>query len=264
MLLITDDLARRLESAEALDGAGCAESQLRLYPGSGAIVKPIAGGAAVFCGSQSPLTHALGVGMHGAVTTKELHEIESFYRERDCPVVIDVCPHSDPTLRELLVQRGYRLTEFASVLVRTLPSEIQLCDIEVRSAHEDDEETYVRVVVGGFMSRPELNEEEVMLGRTLFHMPCTRPYLGFVEGVAAGGGTISTRNRVASLFADATLPEFRGRGVHTALIRARLKYATESGCELATAGTMPGSTSQRDYERLGFQVAYTKATMVLE
>jgi hypothetical protein len=31
---------------------------------------------------------------------------------------------------------------------------------------------------------------------------------------------------------------------------------------MATAGTQPGSGSQRNYQRLGFEVAYTKMTFV--
>ena len=34
------------------------------------------------------------------------------------------------------------------------------------------------------------------------------------------------------------------------------------GCDLATAATLPGSVSQRNYERHGFRVAYTRATLV--
>jgi hypothetical protein len=57
---------------------------------------------------------------------------------------------------------------------------------------------------------------------------------------------------------------YRRRGAHSAVIRARLVEAAARGCDLITAGTLPGSVSQRDYERQGFQVAYTKATMVLD
>ena len=38
--------------------------------------------------------------------------------------------------------------------------------------------------------------------------------------------------------------------------------AAARGCDLATASTLPGSGSQRNYERTGFQVGYTKVTMV--
>jgi GNAT superfamily N-acetyltransferase len=55
---------------------------------------------------------------------------------------------------------------------------------------------------------------------------------------------------------------FRGAGLQGALIRERLRAAVEEGCDLATASTLPGSVSQRNYERNGFQVAYTKAILV--
>jgi hypothetical protein len=41
-----------------------------------------------------------------------------------------------------------------------------------------------------------------------------------------------------------------------------LRVAVEEGCDLATASTLPGSVSQRNYERNGFHVAYTKAVLV--
>ena len=46
-----------------------------------------------------------------------------------------------------------------------------------------------------------------------------------------------------------------------ALIHARLSAAAAKGCLMATASTLPGSLSQRNYERAGFRVAYTKAVM---
>jgi GNAT superfamily N-acetyltransferase len=67
---------------------------------------------------------------------------------------------------------------------------------------------------------------------------------------------------LASLFADSSMMGFRGAGLQTALIRERLRMAVEEGCDLATASTLPGSVSQRNYERNGFRVAYTKATLV--
>ena len=37
--------------------------------------------------------------------------------------------------------------------------------------------------------------------------------------------------------------------------------ALAQGCDLATASTLPGSGSQRNYERLGFEVVYTRVTL---
>jgi GNAT superfamily N-acetyltransferase len=266
MLLITHSLARRLETAEAIDAAGCAEAQCTVDPACDAVVKPIAGGVAVYCGAESPLTHSLGLGMHGPVAAAELDELEAFFRDRGALVTVDLCPHCDPTFRDLLSERGYRVLEFINVMVRTLSADdpIGVLEIDVRRATHDEDELYVKTVIGGFFGRDELTDEEIHLGTTMFHMPCTAGYLAWLDGRAAGGGGMSIRNKVASLFGDATLPEFRSRGVHSALIRARLMAAQEAGCDLVTAGAVPGSGSQHNFERLGFQIAYTKATMVHE
>jgi GNAT superfamily N-acetyltransferase len=86
--------------------------------------------------------------------------------------------------------------------------------------------------------------------------------MAFKAGQAAGACGFSARNGIASFFGDATLTAHRRAGVHSAMIAERLRLAIEGGCELATAGTQPGSTSQRNYQRLGFEVAYTRLTMI--
>jgi ribosomal protein S18 acetylase RimI-like enzyme len=55
---------------------------------------------------------------------------------------------------------------------------------------------------------------------------------------------------------------FRGAGLQDALIRERLRTAVAEACDLATASTIPGGVSQRNYERNGFRVAYTKTILV--
>jgi hypothetical protein len=81
-------------------------------------------------------------------------------------------------------------------------------------------------------------------------------------GEPAGAAAAAMYSGLATLFADSTIARFRGGGLHAELIAARLNEALAQGCELATASTLPGSGSQRNYERLGFEVVYTRITMV--
>jgi hypothetical protein len=46
------------------------------------------------------------------------------------------------------------------------------------------------------------------------------------------------------------------------MLQARLSDAVAAGCDLAFIGAMPGSITQRNAERLGFCVAYSKVIMV--
>jgi len=257
------ELARRLEAAEAHNGAECAEAQRLLDPAVGATVRPVAGGSAIFVGPGSPLTHAVGLGMHGPVRPEELDRLEAFYRARGATVSVDLCPLADASLLELLGSRGYRTTEFMNVLIRPLTgSEIARPEVPVRLANDGEEELWARTVGRGFLEKDALTAEEMDVGRNIFHMPGSLCYLAFAGNQAVAAGAMAMHGGLATLFADSTTPGFRGIGLQSALIRERLRAAFAAACDLAAASTLPGSVSQRNYERNGFQVAYTKAILV--
>ena len=61
---------------------------------------------------------------------------------------------------------------------------------------------------------------------------------------------------------SATAPAHRRRGVQTALLSARLADAAAAGCDIAVATTQPGSKSQQNVQRQGFDLLYTRAILV--
>ena len=76
-------------------------------------------------------------------------------------------------------------------------------------------------------------------------MPGAAGALILHEGVALFGGA-------------ATVPELRRRGMQAVLLCERMRYAAEHGCDLAMMVAEAGSNSQRNAERKGFRVAYTR------
>jgi hypothetical protein len=255
-------LARRLEAAEAANGVECALSQDRLQPHSGAAFQGIAGGWAVFVGPESPLTEAIGLGLAGPVREADLLALEAFYGGRGAAVGVDLCPLADASLLELLRERRYRISEFNNTLVRRLSRGEEIAaERAVRRAGAAEAELWARTVGQGFLERRELTPAEMDIGRIIFHIDGALCYLagGAEPGAAAA---MSIRHGLALLFGDSTIPAFRRKGLQAALIRGRLAAAVAAGCNLASASTAPGSASQRNYERMGFQVAYTKVTLV--
>jgi len=67
---------------------------------------------------------------------------------------------------------------------------------------------------------------------------------------------------IAQLTGAATAPAHRRRGVQTALLLARLTDAAAAGCDIAVVTTQPGSRSQRNVQRRGFDLLYTRAVLV--
>ena len=270
-------LARRLERASAMSGKACAEGAMQLRPELGAASEEIAGGIAVYAGVDSPVTQALGIGLDGPVDAAELDRLEQFYQSRGAPVAIELCPLAGLPLYEALAKRDYRLVEVSNVLVRELNSSDEFVapphapgreashadgSVTVRIAAPEDEALYTRTVAQGFAEHAPVTQAilDVMAG--FFRSENTRSFLAYVDGVAAGGGSVFAFGGVAGIFGASTLPQFRGRGVQSALLAARLNWAVRQGCDLAKGITLPGSVSQRNHERFAFRVAYTRTKLL--
>jgi GNAT superfamily N-acetyltransferase len=250
-------LARRLEAAEAANARGCTVAS----PDTDFL--DIAGGCAIFVGAGSPLTQAVGIGLKGPVTEADVDRLEAFFRTRNSKVSIDFCPLADPGLLEMLGHRGYRATEFNNVLLKRLTGTGIALTPRVRRAIAGEEDLWSHTVGRGFFEQGDLTTAEMDVGRAIFAMPGALCYLAVAAGgEPAGGGALAVRDGLATLFADSAILAFRRQGIHGELISARLNEAIAVGCDSATASTQPGSTSQRNYERLGFEVVYTKVTMV--
>jgi GNAT superfamily N-acetyltransferase len=255
------NFARRLEMAETMSPVHVRALQ-RYWPDATSEV--IAGGTAVFGGQNYPANHIVGMGLYGAVTLADVEQVEEFYNSRRVPCEIVVSPLADPSLRDLLAPRGYRITEFNSVLIRRLEGckSIPPADaITIERVTSDTEQLWDRTIARGFAEYGPLPDNLFAAFSTL---PDSLNFLARVNGEPAGGGmgAIMREAGIAALFGTATVPEFRGRGVQTALINRRLWDAAQQGCEYAVVSTMPGSGSQRNMERRGFRVAYTKIVMV--
>jgi len=87
-------------------------------------------------------------------------------------------------------------------------------------------------------------------------------YTALRDGVIAGGATMRMAEGVAQLTGAVTAPAHRRRGVHTALLSARLADAADAGCDVAVITTQPGSKSQQNAQRQGFDLLYARAVLV--
>src|SRR5207237_7714123 len=99
-------------------------ARARLFPSSGARWIEIAGASAMFDGVRSPVTQTFGLGLFDAVTGTEMAALETFFVERGAEVVHEVSPIADAAMPALLSDRGYRPTEFTSVMYRPLGDEV--------------------------------------------------------------------------------------------------------------------------------------------
>ncbi len=265
-LALTAELARHLESgaAEALPRLLAALRSVAPDQPSDLLARDDV--AALYGGPTSPLNDAIGLGLFGPATPEALDAVEAFFEAHSHPSVVSVISLAHPTALELTAARGYRLTDFGHRWVLDLQawhSPLAAPDERVRPAHAPGEElTWARAVEGGFADADDLGPEvDLTAARTFFRLEGAMPVIALQDGQAAAGGMLDLVGNVACLFAAATRPTYRRRGLQAALLDWRLRAAQERGKALATIETDPGSASQRNVERMGFQLAYAIATL---
>jgi GNAT superfamily N-acetyltransferase len=164
----------------------------------------------------------------------------------------------------LLRERRYNIDTFFSVLVLPLDRPLNRKlngDVVVRRIDESEAETWLRAVGGGFDGDSSLATEMRTILAPNFYSESSAIFLAEIDGQAVGGGAMYVHDGVVEFGSTSTLPNYRRQGVQTALLDARLKLAQEMGCDLAMVITSPGTASQRNVMRLGFEMAYTKVAM---
>lgn len=267
MDFVDQALARRLESAEEMPQVHYAKLYQNLRPEINAAVEPICGGHMIFAGVGSPIGRTTGMGFDGSATVADLDRMEQFYRARGAPSQIDVCPLTDPSLFELLKPRGYEMGELNNVLFRRLSNEDPGPvpeGVSIRKGDASRAEEFADIVVRAFYPDGGAPEGFAAMISPIYQVDGAILFVAEADGkpVACGAGLMILEHKVLALFGAGTLPEYRRRGLQTALLRTRMAVAAKAGCEYAVIVTRGGTTSQHNAERLGFGVAYSKATLV--
>ncbi|HWW74651.1 MAG TPA: GNAT family N-acetyltransferase [Pyrinomonadaceae bacterium] len=256
-------LSRRLEKAEAHGGVGFVEARARVSPEVGAGWIECAGAYAMFDGVESPVTQTFCLGIFATPNAEDFARVEEFFRERGAQVFHEVSPLAAPPTLELLNARGYQPCEFTSVMFRPLRRgaravKTRETDIRVHVIGEGEHDLWAETSARGWS---ESGYGDFMLGLARVGMARADglSFLAELDGRAVATGAMSVHEGVALLAGASTVPEARGRGAQLALLDARLSHAAEAGCDLAMMCALPGSASQRNAERQGFRIAYTRA-----
>ncbi|MGZ4194955.1 MAG: GNAT family N-acetyltransferase [Solirubrobacteraceae bacterium] len=265
-------LARRIERVETqlITLGGEAARARTAQPG---FVIPLAGGVATFCEDGSPFNKVAGLGFHGVPSEAELDEVQRAFAARDCPVQVELSDLAEPAIGAMLTDRGYRLVSFENVLGRAIdgpPEPVTPPGVEVRHSGEEEFQAWHEVVAAGF-AHPDVEgvpshesfPSDIIerAERDLAAAGGVR-YIALHDGVVAGGAGLRVADGVAQMTGAATAPAHRRRGVQTALLAARLADAAAAGCDIAVVTTQPGSKSQQNLHRRGFDLLYTRAVLV--
>ncbi len=254
-------LAQRLERTEGFACTQFAAARARLFPGSTSTWTELAGALLTYDGPDAPTTQSFGLGLAESLTPAILDEAETFFFSRGVAAYHEICPLAGPAALQLLCARGYAPVEVSNVLYRTLDLSAPrpIGNIHIRVVGRGEADLWTSVSTRGWThDHPELEDFLREFGAILVAREGSPCFLAELDGKPGAAANLVIHRGVALLAGAATVPEFRRRGLQAALLEARLRFAHENNCDLAMMVAEAGSNSQRNAERQGFHVAYTR------
>jgi hypothetical protein len=253
-------LSKRLELTEGRSSAAFVGVQALRDPASGATFQEVGGTLAMFSGVGSPLTQTFGLGVGSAFRVADLETIEQFFASRGSAVFHEVSPLAGVEVFDTLVQRGYRPVELTSVMFRPIDGRIDEAParphIHIRLVEPSEADTYASVSARGWSESVEVLQFIEGFARTT--VDCATCVVAEIDGIAIAAAALFMQDRVGLLAGASTVPEGRRQGAQAALLDWRLRYLAAHNCDLAMVAAAPGSASQRNAERNGFRIAYTR------
>lgn len=270
------ELAARIESSE-VELLRAAVEVARARGVEDVLGHDLGGGIAVWVEAGSPLCKVAGLGFAGAFDVTALEPVEAHFFRHGAPVQVELSSLGDPAIGTGLCDRGYRLVGFENVLGRPLqvfaPAAVQ-GEVDVRESPAAELDRWLELSIAGFAtpddrgiaSRDVFPRDVLQRAMTdLVRCDGMKRYIAAVDGTDAGAGAMRlSAQSIAQMCGAATVPEFRRRGVQNALLHRRLADAAAARCDLATVTTQPGSTSQQNVGRHGFELLYVRAIFTRE
>jgi GNAT superfamily N-acetyltransferase len=219
------------------------------------------------CARPDDITRVWGLGIDGPPETDLLDDaIDEARRRDDRKVTFEWNPYAHPNLFRVMEERGFQIQEFTNCYVRdpahqpdpparplgaTLRIErIDLADIE---RIEASAQAWGHAILGA-----PAPDWLVQVARQAIAQACRTSFAALEGERVVGVGTVAQLDGVAFYGIASTIPSHRGQGIQSHLLHARTRHVRETGADIETIGSDPGTVSQRNIERVGFRCIYTK------
>jgi ribosomal protein S18 acetylase RimI-like enzyme len=160
-----------------------------------------------------------------------------------------------------LTRLGFYQSGFSAALIREpeadLPAPTGISIERISAAAEMDD--FLDAYVAGWSIPEAMSDEFKANVRPWSGQPGWLLYVARIEGKPAATAILFLHDGVGYLADSATDPNFRGRGLHAALLCRRLLDAKAAGVEFVCSGADYLSTSHRNMERVGMRLLFLRA-----
>ncbi|MGD0474381.1 MAG: GNAT family N-acetyltransferase [Candidatus Velthaea sp.] len=219
---------------------------------------PVAGGYAI-CLQGTSIHYGLGVGISRPLRADDLQVVDEFYGSRRLPSRLELHPLVAERDAAIVARWGYLPERAVVILEREIGADPAIpltFGVETLTTRKLE---WTELVVAGLMDTvPEADLGCVRRTAYVCASAASALVAIRVDGRLAGGGALGVTGDAAFLFCASTLPEYRRRGVHTALIGARLALGRSRGATYAIMTAAPDSDALASAQAAGFTATYVR------
>jgi GNAT superfamily N-acetyltransferase len=211
------------------------------------------------------MNRVIGLGLVETATEAMVDQIVEIYAERGIAFGIEIGPFARPQeLPGWLRKRRIRRSVVTALHYRAAERiEVREGPVLVVQASNSEREIVADICCSVFRMP---GAAHALIAGTADN-PEWRQWLAYLGNRPIAAALSFVRDGVGWLGWAATLPEFRGRGAQSSLIVHRVNEAAGAGCKYVTTETAVNAESRadpsyRNCDRLGFSLAYERATYV--
>ncbi len=243
--------------AHALEG-----SEVRALRHLAVHAESISSGTMGYSAPGSRSNKCVGLGIGEDIDDETLARIEAFYAGPGAPARLELTSFVPTPTRERLAVRGYGVVELGSALFfelsHPLPPPPTLTVTRVDPDDDAAVHAYVELAMSGFFPEGGIPESAMDMGMRGAKMPGADSFVASIGGVTVAAAGCGTNEGITALFGASVLATHRRKGVHHALISARMARAKELGSTLVSVVSAPGGPTERNAIRAGFQLRYVR------
>lgn len=199
--------------------------------------------------------------IRGFMRENEFLLVEMLHLYQGQKVRIDILPSElTPSISAKLIEHNLIPKGFHTVFYRDCIKleSMEPSGIHVRKITEDEFGVFLDVYLRGF-GIPESFLAGAKEQRSFWmDVPEFHLYLAKFKDAPVGASVLYIKDEIGYLAGASTLPIYRGVGCQYQQLVKRINDAVDLGCSILTTQAAFDSSSQRNMQRAGFQVAFTK------
>lgn len=192
----------------------------------------------------------------------QIAPLVDWYREHAVPARFEIAAGDDePALGRELARLGFYQSGFHAALIRDPDTDITApAGIAIeRVATPEGMERFLAAYVAGWGVDAGWREQFKQNVRPWLHEPGWSLYVAMIGDAPAAASILFVHDGTGYLADSTTDPAYRGRGLHAALLRRRLRDASVAGVDFICSGADFLSTSHRNMERAGMRLLFLRA-----